>query len=69
MVLGILLYFIGLFVHSFALKTIEILTHMITEMKYEDTMPSEISQTKRGKYYMTLLLLSRFSHVQLCATP
>jgi len=56
MVLGILLYFIGLFVHSFALKTIEILTHTITWMKYEDTMPSEISQTKRGKYYMTLLI-------------
>ena len=38
-------------------------------MKLEPIIQSEVSQKERHQYSMLLLLLSRFSHVQLCATP
>ena len=38
-------------------------------MKLEPTIQSEVSQKEKHQYSMLLLLLSRFSHVRLCATP
>ena len=38
-------------------------------MKLEPTIQSEVSQKEKHQYSMLLLLLSRFSRVQLCATP
>ena len=38
-------------------------------MKLEPIIQSEVSQKEKHQYIMLLLLLSRFSHVQLCATP
>ena len=40
-------------------------------MKLEPIIQSEVSQKEKHQYSMLLLLLllSRFSHVQLCATP
>ena len=40
-----------------------------TWMDLEIIVLSEACQTEKEKYHMLLLLLSRFSHVQLCATP
>ena len=38
-------------------------------MKLEPIIQSEVSQKEKHQYSMLLLLLSRFSHVWLCATP
>ena len=39
-------------------------------MKLEPVIQSEVSQKEKHQYSMLLLLLiSRFSHVRLCATP
>ena len=39
-------------------------------MKLEPIIQSEVSQKEKQQYSMLLLLLlSRFSHVRLCATP
>ena len=38
-------------------------------MKLEPIIQSEVSQKEKHQYIMLLLLLSRFSHVRLCATP
>ena len=38
-------------------------------MKLEPIIQSEVSQKEKHHYRMLLLLLSHFSHVQLCATP
>ena len=38
-------------------------------MKLEPIIQSEVIQKEKHQYSMLLLLLSRFSHVRLCATP
>ena len=38
-------------------------------VKLEPIIQSEISQKEKHQYSMLLLLLSRFSHVRLYATP
>ena len=38
-------------------------------MKLELIIQNEVSQKEKHQYSMLLLLLSRFSHVRLCATP
>jgi len=38
-------------------------------MKLEPIIKSKVSQKEKHQYSMLLLLLSRFSHVRLCATP
>ena len=38
-------------------------------MNLEPIIQSEVSQKEKDKYRMLLLLLSHFSHVQLCVTP
>ena len=38
-------------------------------MNLEPIIQSEVSQKEKDKYGMLLLLLSHFSHVQLCVTP
>ena len=38
-------------------------------MKLEPIIQSEVSQKEIHQYSMLLLLLSRFSHVRICATP
>ena len=38
-------------------------------MKLELIIQSEVSQKEKHQYSMLLLLLNRFSHVQLCVTP
>ena len=38
-------------------------------MKLEPIIQSEVSQKEKHQYIILLLLLSRFSHVRLCATP
>ena len=38
-------------------------------MKLEPIIQSEVSQKEKHQYSILLLLLSRFSRVQLCATP
>ena len=50
-------------------KKNEILPSAATWMDPEIVVLSEACQTEKEKYHMLLLLLSRFSRVQLCATP
>ena len=38
-------------------------------VKLEPIIQSEVSQKEKHQYSILLLLLSRFSHVQLCVTP
>ena len=38
-------------------------------MKLEPIIQSEVSQKEKHQHSMLLLLLSRFSHIRLCATP
>ena len=38
-------------------------------IKVEPIIQSEVSQKEKNQYSILLLLLSRFSHVRLCATP
>ena len=38
-------------------------------MKLEPIIQSKVNQKEKHQYSMLLLLLSRFSRVQLCATP
>jgi len=38
-------------------------------MKLKPIIKSEVSQKEKHQYSMLLLLLNRFSHVQLCVTP
>ena len=50
-------------------KKNEIMPFVATWMDLEIVVLSEACQTEKEKYHMLLLLLSRFSRVQLCATP
>ena len=57
-----------------AIKKNEIMPFAATWLDLEIVIVSETSQTEKDKYHMMsflllLLLLSRFSRVQLCATP
>ena len=38
-------------------------------MALGSVIQSGVSQKEKNKYHMLLLLLSHFSHVQLCVTP
>ena len=47
----------------------EILSFATAWVNLEGILLSDISQTQKDKYFLLLLLLSRFSRVPLCATP
>ena len=52
-----------------AIKKNTIESVLMRWMKLEPIIQSEVNQKEKHQYSMLLLLLSHFSHVQLCATP